>query len=365
MDASFKKLVYWMCLIILLNFFGASWLGDRLVGRRAHPNVRQFYRTGFSGFPSVTGASFAETPLTQSRNGSSFLFRIVIALPTMGRLSYLEQSIRSYLKILAADDLIVVFAVKNSASIVDMLLKKFPDDFNSSIVVENGNPLVRHLLRNTCELAAYHNDSLGRVLWRSSIVLEHAWMLYRAAFLRPEFVLVMEEDVLVQTTASAFLQEVQNRLKDSPARIGWNMLHLRGYRRVSLAPTHLGGAFGILINASCPSGILGLSAFLLRYFDDSPVDWLIGLYFSHLGSAFGVSASDLVMHIGETSTKTFADGVNDRQHCKHVRDDPCPTVMLQRGRKCNRPMVWEVPTETAVALWRKHLREGGIAPLDH
>lgn len=359
-----NKLAVFIAFVVIINvviLFHMSGILERSQSTRARDISKFFHSKGLPPRRSLNSSLVEGVYIstTSTNSSSAFLYRIVIILPTMGRLSYLEKSIRSYLQILTADDLIVIFAVKNQDLIVQMLSSKFPNHFNDSIIVETGNPIRQHLLSKPCELSSFHNDSLGRVLWRSSIVLEHAWMLYRVSFLQPEYVLVMEEDVLIGTEMS-FLNEVQQKLRGSPAESSWNMLHLRNYRRVSVAPTHLGGAFGLLINASCPSGILSASAFLLRYFDDSPVDWLMGLYFWRIGGAFGVRASDLVIHIGETSTKNFADNVNGREHCQQIKVDTCPTVMTQTDRHCDTPMVWQVPASAALELWSQKFREAGV-----
>lgn len=344
-------------MVIGLNFLGAIF-ASYMKGQRAEPNVNFFYRQGRSH--SHAAAINVTTIRSTEAENSGFAYRIVIALPTVGRLEYLEKTIQSYLHILSADDLIVVFVVKNQASVLDMLRAKFSTYLNNTIVVETGNPIRQYLLRNPCDLLAHHNDSLGRVMWRSSIVLEHAWLLYRVSFFQPQYLLVMEEDVIVREAVS-FLDHVQNKLTGTPAQGSWNLLHLRDYRGVVVAPTHLGGAFGLLINASCPGGLLSLSSFLLRYFDDSPVDWLIGLYFSHLGSSFGVGASDLVVHIGKSSTKNFTDNVNDRGACPKVSKSSCATVMAQRRRRCNEPMVWEVSNATALAHWADKLHDAALS----
>jgi hypothetical protein len=145
---------------------------------------------------------------------------------------------------------------------------------------------------NWCKLARNFGDSLGRVLWRSKLVLDCAYAL---------------EHALQTTHGDSYMRLEDDTAIVDPQSIHWIYSHPRDYRSIShrnaSSYTTMTPASGIVIPRQ---EMHGLIRFLRRHFDTAPLDWLIGTYITHR-----INTTPLkfichpggLRHIGAISTK--------------------------------------------------------------
>jgi hypothetical protein len=172
---------------------------------------------------------------------------------------------------------------------------------------------VYHVLRreNWCNLARNFGDTLGRVLWRSKLVLDRAYAL---------------EYAFRHTFGSSYMCLEDDNVIDHSA-IGWVWQYPDDYR--SIVHTNA-SSYNVI---SLASGIVvprvevpALVRFLRRHFDVAPLDWLMGAYITHRIATkqirFVCKPAGL-RHIGDVSTGSAEfDRVLWNDWCKKPIDFP-------------------------------------------
>ena len=169
-----------------------------------------------------------------------------------------------------------------------------------------------------CQLRRNHGDALLRVLYRSKLVLDFAFLLSQAHALllrhHLAFFVLLEDDTPFTTAADfvSFHVKFRSFLSSNPAFLSSRAsLALRAPSQ-RLAPfsqdpfsEYLAGNFGFLLH---PDRMLHMSDWLRKEYDVAPADWLFGRYHHEVFSDDLMSCcywygKDVLTHIGKVSTK--------------------------------------------------------------
>lgn len=263
-----------------------------------------------------------------NQNLSNYTF--VVGIPTVynkGRENYLVNTVASILKsvneqqrralliVIMYCENIQITAIENSVrrnSTWAMINRKFPTELAIGKIRLISPPLSLYapLLTNNsnCRLRRNFGDNISRVIWRSKLVLDAAYLFYETHRLG-DIAVRLEDDVLPRYAHWPTI--IATRFSAHPSL---QFINLKTSSKKAPSKHMVGSYAWALRSTMVPT----LTEFLFRNFDLSPLDWLVGGFlesFHYHQHPDSYKAIDLFKHIGEHSTKNLTTKHTSASSC--------------------------------------------------
>ena len=203
---------------------------------------------------------------------------------------YLQQTLDDLLKHLSPAELsdvtLVVFLADNNATYRQEVLQRLTSKYHDlleqgSLNIIQAKPEFYPSLEN---LKQKYNDSETRIKWRSKQVLDFA-LLFLYASDKAEYHLQLEDDVI---SAPDYFTSIKAGLAKYKGKM-WTVLSF--------------SQIGFIGHFFKSEDLVKLSKYMVTFFDEQPVDWLVGSYMTATGQKGRISIRpSLFQHIGTMSS---------------------------------------------------------------
>ena len=203
---------------------------------------------------------------------------------------YLQQTLDDLLKHLSPAELndvtLVVFLADNNATYRQEVLQRLSSKYHNlleqgSLNIIQAKPEFYPSLEN---LKQKYNDSETRIKWRSKQVLDFA-LLFLYASNKAEYHLQLEDDVI---SAPDYFTSIKSGLAKYKGKM-WTVLSF--------------SQIGFIGHFFKSEDLVKLSKYMVTFFDEQPVDWLVGSYMTATGQKGRISIRpSLFQHIGTMSS---------------------------------------------------------------
>ncbi|CAM1322762.1 MGAT4B (predicted) [Pycnogonum litorale] len=221
----------------------------------------------FKIFPNLLDSNSVKPAVLISKRRSSV--SVVIGIPTVRRSvkSYLNQTIEGIIDNMSPEDLrdsmIVLFVAETNGTYVGQIVQEVRSRFDEHI--ESGFLEIispdPSFYPDFSYLKKTLGDPMDRVKWRSKQNLDYSYLMMYAQS-RGEYFLLLEDDV---TSSENFLKEIKDfARKQTVTNSDWIILDFTGY-----------GIIGSLYRSETLSNLV---YFILIFYNDMPIDWIIVHY---------------------------------------------------------------------------------------
>jgi len=245
--------------------------------------------------------------------------RIVAALPTIlrrGKSGYLIDCLSALVTHMTPMEKklhhIVVMNAEldpaKQAQINKTIQTTFPRELINGLIEVVVPPLDHYdRIKDPCKLKRNFNDTMPRVMWRSKLVLDVAWLMEYCKD-KGEYYLHLEDDAMYKQQGNwpqmilEFSQMFPKRFNVSQDKIGALRFYSAWKRDVDgiSIPLHKYGAMiALLINNTL---LHNFTTYILQHFDERPLDWMFGEYLTSLGKNIYIHRPSFFTHVGKISS---------------------------------------------------------------